>query len=182
MTDKRIEESLLDQVALVTGGSRGIGRAIVLALAHAGAAVTFCYRRDHEAAQDVVAAATSAGCKVYAQQVDVSDRRAIDELVAGLHQRDGRVDIVVNNAGIFPSCPVAEMSDEEWDRVLHTNLDAVFYSCRAVIPGMIDRREGVIVNLASVAGQRGSAFHAHYAAAKGGVLAFTRSLAREVAP
>ncbi len=182
MTDKRIEESLSDQVALVTGGSRGIGRAIVLALAQAGAAVTFCYRRDHEAAQEVVTAASATGHKVDAQQVDVSDRRAIDELVAGLHRRYGRVDIVVNNAGIFPSCPVAEMSDEEWDRVLHTNLDAVFYSCRAVIPGMIARREGAIVNLASVAGQRGSAFHAHYAAAKGGVLAFTRSLAREVAP
>ena len=181
MTEARGQGDLNGKVALVTGGSRGIGRAIVLALARNGAAVSFCYRQDHAAAEGLVAEATAAGLTVHAAQVDVTERRAVDEMVAGLQQAHGRVDILVNNAGIFPSGPVAEMSDEIWDRVMHTNLYSVFYGCRAVIPGMVARQEGAIVNIASVAGQRGSAFHAHYAAAKGGVLAFTRSLAREVA-
>ena len=96
-------------------------------------------------------------------------------------QRDyGKIDVLVNNAGTFPAHAVVDIDDDEWNLVLQTNLYATFYCCRAVLPGMIAANEGAIVNLASMAGQRGSAYHAHYAAAKGGVLAFTRSLAREV--
>lgn len=167
-------------VGLVTGGSRGIGRAVTLALAAAGCRVVFCYRRDHEAAQAVSADAAAAGGQAISCQVDVSDRGAVDALVASVLAEHGRIDILVNNAGIFPRTAVVEMSDEEWEQVLRTNLTAAFYCCRAVLPAMIAARSGAIVNIASIAGQRGSAFHAHYAAAKGGLIAFTRSLAREV--
>jgi 3-oxoacyl-[acyl-carrier protein] reductase len=171
-------DAFAGKVILVTGGSRGIGRAIVLAFASLGGQVIFCYRTDQNAADVVVSAA--AADKVVAIQADVGDRGAVDRMVESVSARYGRIDVLVNNAGIFPAGPVRDMSDEMWDQVLRTNLYSVFYCCRAVLPGMIDNGGGVIVNMASVAGQRGSALHAHYAAAKGGVLAFTRSLAREV--
>lgn len=169
-------------VGLVTGGSRGIGRAVTLALAAAGCAVTFCYHSDHAAAEAVCAAVAHIGLdgRVTARQVDVSNRSAVDTLVANVLAEHGRLDILVNNAGIFPRTPVVEISDEEWEQVLRTNLTGAFYCCRAVLPAMIAARSGAIINIASIAGQRGSAYHAHYAAAKGGLIAFTRSLAREV--
>jgi 3-oxoacyl-[acyl-carrier protein] reductase len=173
-------DAFAGKVILVTGGSRGIGRAIVLAFAALGGQVIFCYRTDQNAAGVVVSAAAADSLQVAAIQADVGDRGAVDRMVESVYARDGRIDVLVNNAGIFPAGPVRDMSDEIWDQVLHTNLYSVFYCCRAVLPGMINNGGGVIVNMASVAGQRGSALHAHYAAAKGGVLAFTRSLAREV--
>jgi 3-oxoacyl-[acyl-carrier protein] reductase len=172
-------DAFAGKVILVTGGSRGIGRAIVLAFASLGGQVIFCYRADQNAADAVVSAA-AVDSAVAAIQADVGDRAAVDRMVERVYARYGRIDVLVNNAGIFPASPVRDMSDEIWDQVLRTNLYSVFYCCRAVLPGMIDNGGGVIVNMASVAGQRGSALHAHYAAAKGGVLAFTRSLAREV--
>jgi 3-oxoacyl-[acyl-carrier protein] reductase len=172
--------SLAGQVALVTGGSRGIGRAITLALAAQGCRVVFCYRSDRAAAEEVCQAAIAAGGNVTALCTDVSDRAAVDQMVAGVLAGYGRIDLLVNNAGAFLRTPVLEMADEEWDHVLRTNLYAAFYCARAVLPAMIAAQTGVIINIASIAGQRGSAYHAHYAAAKGGLLAFTRSLAREV--
>lgn len=174
------ELQLAGSIGLVTGGSRGIGRAVTLALAAAGCRVVFCYRRDHEAAQAVCAGAAAVGGEAIACQADVSDRSAVDSMVANVLAAHGRIDILVNNAGIFPRTPVTEISDAEWEQVLRTNLTAPFYCCRAVLPAMIASRSGAIVNIASIAGQRGSAYHAHYAAAKGGLIAFTRSLAREV--
>ena len=168
------------QVALITGGSRGIGRAITLAFARLGATAIFCYQRDHAAATAVSQAAADHGWTVEAFCTDVSQRPAVDTLIAAVVTKHGRIDILVNNAGRFPQTPVLAMSDEEWDSVLRTNLYAAFYCARAVLPAMIAAQAGVIINMASIAGQRGSANHAHYAAAKGGLLAFTRSLAREV--
>jgi 3-oxoacyl-[acyl-carrier protein] reductase len=168
------------RVVLVTGGSRGIGRAVVLAFAAQGAVVAFCYRRDHAAAVELCQEAVANGLVVTAHQADVTDLAAVEQWVAEVMRRHGRIDVLVNNAGHFPKTPVAEMTPAEWDSVLRTNLTSVFYCCRAVLPIMAQQGGGSIVNLASVAGKRGSAFHAHYAAAKGGVLAFTRSLAREV--
>jgi 3-oxoacyl-[acyl-carrier protein] reductase len=172
--------ALASQVALVTGGSRGIGRAVTVALAAQGCRVVFCYRSDQAAAEDVCQTATAAGGSVAAWRADVSDRAAVDQMVAGVLADYGRIDILVNNAGAFLRTPVLEMSDGEWDHVLRTNLYGAFYCARAVLPAMIAAQTGVIINIASIAGQRGSAFHAHYAAAKGGLIAFTRSLAREV--
>ena len=174
-------QPLAGATALVTGGSRGIGRAIVLALAAAGAQVDFCYRRDQTAAAAVVDAVADQGGTARASRVDVTERAAVDAWVAAAHARTGRIDVLVNNAGHFPARAVVDMDDGEWNDVVRTNLYSVFYTCRAVTPHMLAAGQGSIVNLASVAGQRGSALHAHYAAAKGGVLAFTRSLAREVA-
>jgi 3-oxoacyl-[acyl-carrier protein] reductase len=174
MTDFR------DSVVLITGGSRGIGRAITLAFAAQGGRVVFCYRSDHTAAQAVCTAAAAFGGYVTARQVDVGDRQAAEAWIAEILAERGRIDVLVNNAGIFPSTPVVAMSDQEWDQVLRINLSAAFYSCRAVLPSMVTARAGSIINIASLAGQRGSAYHAHYAAAKGGLIAFTRSLAREV--
>ncbi len=166
------------RVVLVTGGSRGIGRAVVLVFAAQGAQVAFCYRSDQAAAQALCREA--ADRQVAAYQADVGDLAAATALVDTVAARYGRLDVLVNNAGHFPKTPVAEMDPAEWDSVLHSNLYAVFYCCRAALPYMARQGGGSIVNLASIAGKRGSAFHAHYAAAKGGVLAFTRSLAREV--
>ncbi len=162
---------------LVTGGARGIGRAIVLAFARCGADVIFCYRRDHAAAADVAQVAAALGGRVTGVQADATDPAAVAALVA---QAGGRIDVLVNNVGAFPATKVIDMTPAEWDEVVRTNLYSVFYGCQAVLPGMIAAGGGAIINIASIAGQRGSARHAHYAAAKGGVLAFTRSLAREV--
>jgi 3-oxoacyl-[acyl-carrier protein] reductase len=115
-----------------------------------------------------------------ALRTDVTDRTAVDALVAQVAAQYGPIDLLVNNAGIFPRRAVVEMSDDEWLHVLQTNLFSAFYCSRAVLPAMIAAQSGAIINIASIAGQRGSAYHAHYAAAKGGLLAFTRSLAREV--
>jgi 3-oxoacyl-[acyl-carrier protein] reductase len=171
---------LSGKVALVTGGSRGIGRAITLALAGQGCQVFCCYRSDHAAAEQLCQEAAAQGWRVTATQADVSERSAVDALVADLLAQHSRMDILVNNAGLFPRTPVVEMSDDEWERVLRTNLTGAFYCARAVLPSMIQAQSGAIINIASIAGQRGSAYHAHYAAAKGGLIAFTRSLAREV--
>ncbi|MFO7633785.1 MAG: SDR family NAD(P)-dependent oxidoreductase, partial [Caldilinea sp.] len=165
---------------LVTGGSRGIGRAICLAFARLGAEVSFCYHSDHAAAEEVKRAAAEAGGRIDAYQTDVADPLAVAALVDHVQGDRGCIDVLVNNAGSFPATKVIDMTPGEWDEVVRTNLYAVFYCCQAVLPGMIAAGGGAIVNVASIAGQRGSARHAHYAAAKGGVLAFTRSLAREV--
>jgi len=162
---------------LVTGGARGIGRAIVLAFARNGAEVLFCYRRDHAAAAETVQTAAACGGRVVGVQADAADPTAVAALVA---RAQGGIDVLVNNIGSFPAKKVIDMTLAEWDEVVRTNLYSVFYGCQAVLPGMIAAGGGAIVNIASIAGQRGSARHAHYAAAKGGVLAFTRSLAREV--
>ncbi|HHY57906.1 MAG TPA: SDR family oxidoreductase [Chloroflexi bacterium] len=162
---------------LVTGGARGIGRAIVLAFARNGAEVIFCYRSDLAAAQSVMQSADAFGGRVTGVQADAADPVAVAALVA---QAEDRIDVLVNNVGAFPATKVIDMTPTEWDEVVRTNLYSVFYCCRAVLPGMIAAGGGAIINIASIAGQRGSARHAHYAAAKGGVLAFTRSLAREV--
>jgi len=173
-------DAFAGQRVLVTGGSRGIGRAITLAFARLGAEVFFCYRSDRAAAQAVLREAQAEGLRVQGYQADVADQRAVQQLVADVQTAAGHIDVLVNNAGFFPSASVLEMTAEEWDTALRTNLYAVFYCSQAVLPGMIAAGGGAIINIASVAGQRGSARHAHYAAAKGGVLAFTRSLAREV--
>ena len=165
---------------LVTGGSRGIGRAIVLAFARAGADVIFCYRHNAAAAVAVAEAAAAAAGRAVGYQANVGDAAAVAALVAQVKMAHGTIDILVNSAGCFPATKVIDMDPADWDEGVRVNLYGVFYCCRAVLPGMIAAGGGAIVNLASIAGQRGSAQHAHYAAAKGGVLAFTRSLAREV--
>jgi len=173
---------LQDKVALVTGGSRGIGRAIVETLAADGAQVTFFYRGNREAAEAVVAAEAAKGRTVAAEQVDVRDMAACTQAAEKLADRAGRIDVLVNNAGLIRDNPLAGFSDEDVADVLATNVTGVFNVTRAVAPYMISRRRGRIVNVSSVSGEKGGRGQTNYAASKGAVNAFTKALAVELAP
>jgi 3-oxoacyl-[acyl-carrier protein] reductase len=163
--------SLEGKRALVTGGSRGIGRAIVGELARAGADVVFSYRSGKDEAE-TVAAETGAS----AEQADVSDRGAAAALVEGA----GELDILVNNAGVTRDGLIARMPDEDWDAVIATNLGGTFFTCRAVARGMMRRRAGAIVNVTSIVGVHGNPGQTNYAASKAGIIGLTKSLAREL--
>jgi 3-oxoacyl-[acyl-carrier protein] reductase len=169
-----------DQVVLVTGGTRGIGRAVSLAFARYGATVMACYHSDVAAAEQLLQDGAGWPGQIQTVQVDIGDSATVNRLVDMAAADYRPITILVNNAGIFPHNAITDISDDEWARVLQTNLTGAFYCARAVLPAMIAAKAGVIVNIASIAGQRGSAYHAHYAAAKGGLLALSRSLAREV--
>lgn len=169
------------RVALVTGGSRGIGRACALAVASAGHRVAICYRADKEGAADTVSAITEAGGEGLAVAADVSDAAAVDGAVKEIESAWGPVQILVNNAGVTRDGLLLRMSDEQWGEVLHTNLDGAFYAIRRVAPGMVRSRFGRIVNVGSASGFTGSAGQVNYAAAKAGLLGLTRSVARELA-
>ncbi len=169
------------KIAIVTGGSRGIGRAIVELLAEHGADVTLLYRDNAAAAADVVAAGTARNQKLAAQQVDVRDSKACAAAVEKIADRAGRIDLLVNNAGMIRDNQLAAMDDEDVEMVLDTNVGGVFNMTRAVVPHMIVQRSGKIINLSSVAGDKGGRGQTNYAASKGAINAFTRSLAVELA-
>jgi 3-oxoacyl-[acyl-carrier protein] reductase len=163
---------------LVTGGSRGIGRAVVETLtAEAAHAVAFTWHRDEAAARAVE---TASGGRARAFHLDLADRARPDELVEEVEAAVGPLDGLVNNAGLRREALLALTSDAEWDAVVDVNLGGVFRCCRAVLKGMVVRRRGAIVNVASLSALRGVAGQAAYAAAKAGLLGMTRSLAREV--
>jgi 3-oxoacyl-[acyl-carrier protein] reductase len=169
----------------VTGGSRGIGRACVELLAAAGAGVVFSYARREAEARDVARAVRSAGGRAHPVRADVARPRDGAALARAALARFGRIDILVNNAGIWEppeGVAVESMDDAQWSRTLRVNLDGVFHCTRAVVPVMKARRGGRIVNIASTAGQRGETLHSDYAATKGGVISFTKSLASELGP
>ena len=168
-------------VAFVTGGSRGIGRAAVLALASAGHPVAFCYGSDDDGAHATVTAVEELGSRAIAQRADVRDPDAIDGAFTAIEDALGRVTVLVNNAGIARDGLLVRMSDEHWRAVLDTNLTGAFNTIRRATPGMMRARYGRIVNVASVAGQIGQAGQANYAAAKAGLVGLTRSVARELA-
>jgi 3-oxoacyl-[acyl-carrier protein] reductase len=169
---------------LVTGGSRGIGRATALAFAQAGAAVAFNYSRSEDDAEaaDTLAALQASGAPTFSSCADVGDAAAVTQLVAEVRTAFvGPVDMLVNNAAVTQDAPVMMMKDESWDRVLDIDLRGVFLCCRAVLRGMIAAHWGRIVNVVSPAAFVGQEGAANYAAAKAGVLGLTKSLAREVA-
>jgi len=176
-----MDPGLSGKVAIVTGGSRGIGRAIVLLLVAEGVDVTFFYRDNAVAAADVVAAGTTGGGKVAAVQVDIRDSRACAAAVDRVAERCGRIDLLVNNAGMIRDNQLAAMDDDDVSLVLDTNVGGVFNVVRAVAPHMIVQRGGKIINLSSVAGEKGGRGQTNYAASKGAINAFTRSLAVELA-
>jgi len=177
----QIESGVQGKVVLVTGGSRGIGRAIVERFAADGANVTFFYRGNEAAARDVIAAATSSGGTVSAEQVDVTDSAIVAAAVERLVDRCGRIDVLVNNAGVVSDGLLAMLEDEDIRSVLDTNVGGVFYVTRAVVPHMISKRAGKIINLGSVAGEKGGRGQSNYAASKGAISAMTRALAVELA-
>jgi 3-oxoacyl-[acyl-carrier protein] reductase len=173
---------LTGRIALVTGASRGIGRAIAEGLARAGATVCVNYRVRHERAKDALRAIEEAGGHAFVHQADVGDPTQAGELIDAVTGSCGRLDILVNNAGIIRDGLFAEMSDDEWSSVLRTNLDGVYHCSRLAAPGMIEAGWGRIVNVSSVSGARGARGQANYAASKGAVNALTRALATELAP
>ncbi len=173
--------SLEGQVAVVTGASRGIGRAVAIALAASGAQVVVNYARSSTAADEVVAHITEAGGSAVAIQADVSQTDQVDALISGTLEKFGRVDILVNNAGITRDTLLLRMKLEDWQAVIDLNLTGVFLCTRAVAKIMLKQRSGRIINIASVAGQMGNPGQANYSAAKAGVIGFTKTVAKELA-
>lgn len=172
---------LKGKVALVTGGSRGIGRAVVERLAEAGAAVGFSFHASDEAAAAVATAVEGRGGRAQAWRADVTLSKEVDALVQHTLDAFGRIDILVNNAGITRDTLILRMSEQDWDAVIETNLKGTYLCTRAVLRGMIRQRSGRIINMSSVAGIVGNAGQANYSASKAGLLGFTRAVAREVA-
>jgi 3-oxoacyl-[acyl-carrier protein] reductase len=173
---------LAERVALVTGSSRGIGRAVAERLAAEGAHVVINYRARQDAAEAVVAGITAAGGSAFAVRADVTVADAAQALVAATLERFGRLDILVNNAGVTRDGLLMKMTDEDWDTVLDTNLRSVFLVSRAAVRTMLRQRSGRVINMTSVAGLGGNAGQANYAAAKAGIVGLTKSMAKEVGP
>jgi 3-oxoacyl-[acyl-carrier protein] reductase len=172
---------LQDQVALVTGGSRGIGRAIVKAFAAEGARVAFVFRGHKEAADQLVGDITQAGGKVLALQADVTSAEQCQQCVDRVTKEWGRIDILVNNAGIIRDDLFVRMEPESWQAVLQTNLGGAYNFCRAVAYPMMKQRRGRIINVSSVAAEHVNPGQTNYAASKGAINSFTRALAAELA-
>jgi 3-oxoacyl-[acyl-carrier protein] reductase len=170
---------LSGKVAIVTGASRGIGRAIAATLAARGAHVVAAARGNNAA--DTVAAIAQSGGRAEAAAVDVTDSTSIDALIAGTLERHGRIDVLVNNAGIARDQLMLRMKRDDWDQVIATNLTSAFGCVQAVLKPMIRQRSGRIISISSVVGQMGNAGQANYAASKAGLIGFSKAVAREVA-
>jgi len=173
--------SLSGRTALVTGGSRGIGKAIVQALSKAGVKVAFIYNSSKEAAEELVSEIEADGGVAVAYQADVKDKQATDEIVNKVVDQWDQIDILVNNAGIIRDGLLATMSEEDWGDVITTNLTSVFNFCHAALRPMMSKRFGRIINISSVAAEFGNPGQSNYAASKGGIQGFTRCFATEVA-
>jgi len=174
--------SLDGKTALVTGGSGGIGRAICLSLARAGAFVALNYRKNEHAARRTLDLIGEEGGNGELFPFDVSDPAAVETAISGLLRRRPAIDILVNNAGISRDGLIGRMKDSDWNEVLETNLSGAFHLCRTVSKTMIRNRSGRIINVASAAGEAGNAGQVNYSASKAGLIGFTRALARELAP
>jgi 3-oxoacyl-[acyl-carrier protein] reductase len=167
-------------VAVVTGGSRGIGRAVVTRLAADGFDVAFCYLSSSEAAGEVAAEARRLGARVVIRQCDISAAGQADELVSEAEAKLGPVAAVVANAGVVRDRPLARMTDDEWSAVVRTNLDGTYRICRAAARSLMRHDSGSIVTISSVAGIHGNTGQANYAASKAGIIGFTKSIAKEL--
>ena len=172
---------LANKTALVTGASRGIGRATAIELAKAGAKVAVNYAGNRAAAEEVVAQIQAAGGQAFMVQADVGDAAAVDAMVKSVVEQFGSIDILVNNAGITRDNLIMRTKEEDWDAVIHTNLKGIFNCTKVVTKLMMKQRYGRIVNMTSVVGVMGNAGQSNYAAAKAGVIGFTKSMAKELA-
>ncbi len=174
-------QHLLDKVAIVTGASRGIGRAIALSLAEAGAKVVVNYARSGDAAAAVVKEITEKNGDAIALQADVSDGEQVQHLIKETRDQYQKIDVLINNAGITRDTLLLRMKLEDWQAVINLNLTGVFLCTQAVSKIMLKQRQGRIINIASVAGQMGNPGQANYSAAKAGVIGFTKTMAKELA-
>jgi 3-oxoacyl-[acyl-carrier protein] reductase len=177
-TPFQIEDGLSGRFALVTGGSRGIGRSIVEQLAKAGMDVTFTYLGNESAANAVIS--ENPDLKIAAAKVDGRDSAAVNAAIEALVERTGRIDVLVNNAGVIRDNLLPMLEDDDLKAVFETNIEGVFHFCRAVVPHMMSKRYGRIVNLSSVSATKGGRGQTNYAASKGAIKSFTQALAVEV--
>ena len=176
-----VKSDIEGKIALVTGASKGIGRAIALELANKGARVAINYHTSHKAAEDVVGVIIDRGGEAVAIKADVSQLDQVLRMVESIENTWGSVDILVNNAGIINDNLLVRMTDEAWGKVIATNLNGTFYCTRAVVRKMLRKRWGRIISIGSVVGIRGNIGQSNYAASKAGVIGFTKALAKEVA-
>jgi 3-oxoacyl-[acyl-carrier protein] reductase len=174
-------EEINKKIALVTGASRGIGKACALELAKAGYNVVINYVGNEEAANQTVAELTALGVEAYAARFDVTNKETVDKGVAEVIEKFGRIDVLVNNAGITRDGLFMRMSAENWEAVINTNLNSAFYVTSPVAKLMIKQRSGAIINMASISGVYGNAGQANYSAAKAGLIGMTKALAKELA-
>ena len=170
-----------EKLALVTGGSRGIGKACALELAKAGYDVIINYAGNEEAAKQTVSEIEALGVKSAAYKFDIANNEEVNSVIASIIEKYGRIDVLVNNAGITRDGLFMRMSKENWDAVINTNLTGAYNVTQPVIKLMMKQRSGAIVNMASIVGGYGNAGQANYAAAKAGLIGFTKSLAKELA-
>lgn len=168
------------KVALVTGATRGIGRAIAEKYASQGAHVAFTYRSSGNLATEVEAALQAHGVQAKGYQADAADMAAVQAVVDDILAIHGRIDIIVNNAGVTGDNLLLRMSEEQWNSVIQTNLNSVFFTTKAALKAMLKQKSGSVINISSVVGVQGNAGQANYAASKAGMIGFTKSLAREV--
>ncbi|HXX35849.1 MAG TPA: 3-oxoacyl-ACP reductase FabG [Thermodesulfobacteriota bacterium] len=171
---------LKDQVAIVTGGTKGIGRAVCLLFAEEGAKVVANFSKDVEAAEALKEEAKSRGLRLGLFKADVTQPDQVKEMVEETFAQYGRIDILVNNVGLVRDNFLMLMSDEDWDSLLRANLTSLFHCCRVVIRKMIPQKKGKIINISSISGIMGTPGQVNYAATKGGMISFTKSLAREL--
>lgn len=171
-----------NEVALVTGASRGIGRAIALRLALDGFDVAVNFLGNQDGADEVTAKIEDKGRKARSYKADVADSDAVERMVSAIGNDLGQIGVLVNNAGIYQRSTFSDLSLDDWQRTIDVNLTGCFNCAKAVVPGMLEREEGNIVNISSMLGFKGTSHGAHYAASKSGVIAFTKSLALEVSP
>lgn len=171
---------LTGNVVLITGGSRGIGAATAILFAKAGSDVAITYQGSDSKAKEVQNEIRNLGKKSHSYKGDISKNDVVKTIVHDVHKEFGRIDILVNNAGIWTYGEIDTMKENVWDQTMDVNLKGTFLFCHYVVPIMKRQGGGSIINISSTAGQRGEAFHSHYAAAKGGIISFTKSLSTEL--
>ena len=172
----------MSRVALVTGSSRGIGRAAAARLAREGCAVVINYVERKDKADELVKQLRSEGCTVMAVRADVADRAAVEEMIRKTEKKYGPIDLLVNNAGVAGQCLFQDVSDEMWERYFSVNLNGARHTIQAVLPSMIRRKSGCIINISSIWGQHGASCEVVYSCTKHALIGLTRSLAAELAP
>lgn len=169
-------------VAVITGAGKGIGRSTALRLAKDGYKIAVCYNNSRSAAEKTVSDIISAGGTARAYELDITDSQNVNSVIADIEKSFGEIAVLINNAGIAEQSLFTDITDEMWQKMLDTNLSGAFYCSRAVLPFMIHRKSGKIINIASIWGETGGSCEVHYSAAKAGVIGMTKALAKEVGP